>query len=141
MSTKKPISELSEILSNLNPILHRGSYVYCSLPSEEACTGIHLTSWIQEDEGLSVIVEKHIADQQGWVHSAAMAWITLNVYSSLEAVGLTAKVSSLLAENGISCNLVAGYHHDHIFVPEHDKEMAMQLLRELSGQDQNIKSV
>lgn len=46
-----------------------------------------------------------------------MAWLTLTVQSSLEAVGLTAAFSKVLTDEGISCNVLAGYHHDHILVP------------------------
>jgi hypothetical protein len=59
--------------------------------------------------------------------------ITLRVRSALDAVGLTAAVSTELAANGISCNIVAGYYHDHLFVPEDDADYAVALLRELSA--------
>ena len=45
------------------------------------------------------------------------AWITLGVESPLTAVGLTAAVSTALAEAGIACNVVAAMRHDHVFVP------------------------
>ena len=61
-----------------------------------------------------------------------MKRITLGVHSSLEAVGLTAAVSSLLAKHEISANMVAGYHHDHLFVPANDAERAVELLIQLA---------
>jgi uncharacterized protein len=62
------------------------------------------------------------------------AWITLTVHSALEAVGLTAAFSKALADVNISCNVVAGYYHDHIFVPQQDAEKAMAVLESLAHQ-------
>ena len=62
-----------------------------------------------------------------------MRCITLNVYSSLEGVGLTAAVATALADNGIACNMVAAFHHDHAFVPEALSETAMQVLKSLQA--------
>jgi hypothetical protein len=62
-----------------------------------------------------------------------MARITLTVQSSLEAVGLTAAFASVLAQGGISANVIAGFHHDHIFLPAADADRAMTLLRGLSN--------
>nr|WP_284734779.1 ACT domain-containing protein [Sphingosinicella terrae] len=75
---------------------------------------------IREEEGLTVI-----RPGIGW------ARITLGVNSSLEAVGLTARVAAALAERGIAANLVAGYHHDHLFVPWEDRQEALAVLRRL----------
>jgi hypothetical protein len=55
----------------------------------------------------------------------------LTVHSSLEAVGLTAAVSKALTEANISCNVVAAYYHDHIFVPVKDAKQAMRVLEKL----------
>jgi hypothetical protein len=54
------------------------------------------------------------------------------VHSGLEAVGLTARISTALAAHGISANIVAAFHHDHVFVPWDRREEAMTALRELS---------
>jgi len=59
------------------------------------------------------------------------AWITLSVHSSLEAVCLTAPFSKALADKGISCNVIAGFYHDHIFIGEGDKEKAILVLRNM----------
>jgi uncharacterized protein len=64
-------------------------------------------------------------------YAATYAWITLTVHSSLEAVGLTAAVSKALTEENISCNVVAAFFHDHIFVPVKDAERAMNALQRL----------
>jgi hypothetical protein len=62
-----------------------------------------------------------------------MSWITLNIHSSLEAYGLTAAFSNALAEANVSCNVVAGVYHDHIFVPRNDADKAMTVLKKLSS--------
>ena len=60
------------------------------------------------------------------------ARITLTVHSALEGVGLTAAVAGALAQAGIACNVVAGYHHDHLFVPWDRREEALAILQRLS---------
>ncbi len=61
------------------------------------------------------------------------AWITLTVHSSLEAVGLTAAVANTLASAGIACNVLAGFHHDHLLVPIDRVDDAMAALSRLSA--------
>jgi hypothetical protein len=62
--------------------------------------------------------------------------ITLNVHSSLEAVGFMAAVSAKLTEHGIGVNPVSGYHHDHCFVPLGKEQQAMKVLEELATEAQ-----
>ena len=70
------------------------------------------------------------ADALGVSYDYLAAWITLRVHSALDAVGLTAAVSTALAGAGISCNVIAGYHHDHLLVPV---DRAADALAALSG--------
>jgi hypothetical protein len=62
------------------------------------------------------------------------AWITLRVHSALDAVGLTAAVSLALTDAGISCNVVAGFHHDHLFVPHTRAADAVRVLEALAAE-------
>jgi hypothetical protein len=58
-------------------------------------------------------------------------WITLTVNSDLQAVGLTAVFASALGKAGISCNVVAGAYHDHIFVPIERTSEAIKVLKNM----------
>jgi hypothetical protein len=69
----------------------------------------------------------------GFSFDYVAAWITLNVHSALEAVGLTAAFATALGQAGISCNVIAGYYHDHLFVGQADAERAMHVLRDLAA--------
>ena len=81
----------------------------------------------REDEGVTAIVPAELADEAG-LDGPDFARITLMVHSDLEGVGLTAAVSTALADAGIACNMVAGFHHDHVFVPAARAEAALQAL-------------
>jgi uncharacterized protein len=81
-----------------------------------------------EAEGASVIALASILKAVGIDHQAGWAKITLGVNSSLDGVGLTAAVSQALADQGIACNMVAAYHHDHLFVPWDRREEAMDII-------------
>ena len=87
---------------------------------------------IQEEEGITWIITQDQADRLKLAYEQTFSRITLNVYSSLTAVGLTAAVSTRLAHRGISANVVAGYYHDHIFVASADAAKALQTLQNLS---------
>ena len=82
--------------------------------------------------GKGVFLSKKDAEELGLVFEFIAAWITLNIHSSLEAVGLTAAFASELGKHNISCNVIAGYYHDHIFVDKKDKEKAMKVLWEMT---------
>jgi hypothetical protein len=86
----------------------------------------------KEHEGWTIILNKTLADKLGYKYSYVAAWITLTVHSSLEAVGLTAAFSAALAKHFISCNVIAAYYHDHIFVAQKDAEKALSVLKELA---------
>jgi len=83
---------------------------------------------VREDEGLTVVLRRERADELGLPYDYVAAWITLRIDSTLEQVGLTALFSRALADAGISCNVLAGVHHDHLLVPADRAEEALDVL-------------
>jgi uncharacterized protein len=124
---------LSNLIKNMQPILNEGQYIFCTVSSKNDLDFDKIIHFFKEKEGFTTVVEKDYADEKGYAYSSSFAWITLLVHSSLEAVGLTAAFSNALAEYHISCNVVAGFYHDHIFVQQEFAQKAVDVLRELSS--------
>lgn len=124
------LTDLHQILGALRPSVRPGSFVVVSVrdPGDIACL-----ARIEEDEGTTLVVRQEIADAHGLDYETTFGWITLMVHSSLESVGVTAAVTSALARVGISCNVVAGYYHDHLLVPSVSIEEAVDVLGGLEG--------
>lgn len=115
----------------MRPELRPGRFVFVTVqrvPDDAAPV-----AWVREDEGVTLVLAQHEADRLGLPYEFVAAMITLRVHSSLDAVGLTALVSGTLAGSSISCNVLAGYFHDHIFVAVEHGQKALQLLRDLSA--------
>jgi len=128
-------TDLRRLLVALAPVLLKPDYVFCTVAHAtqvDYCELKPLASF-REDEGLSLILEQIVADEAGLIYESVFKGITLTVHSSLDAVGLTAAVAGKLAEHGISANVVAASHHDHIFVPRDKAEQALKLLAAMSG--------
>ncbi|MCB0707372.1 MAG: ACT domain-containing protein [Saprospiraceae bacterium] len=123
---------LQKLIANMEPVLNEGEYVFASVSDINAIPREITICEIKEKEGVTVIVSKKDAERLGLPFEFVAAWITLNIHSALEAVGLTAAFASALGENNISCNVVAGYYHDHIFVDTKDKYKAMVVLQALT---------
>jgi hypothetical protein len=115
-----PVSDLAGMLAGMSPVLDAQGWRFMLLEGEAPANAFAL---IREDEGTTAIVP----DEGG-----EFARITLMVHSALDGVGLTAAVSGALAGAGIACNIVAGFHHDHLFVPWHRRDEALALLQRLS---------
>src|SRR5882762_5193203 len=125
--------DLGKLLRTMKPERQPGDYVFCLVEDLSTVPLAEVVLMFRENEGITVIVSKELADKLGLSYSFVAAWITLTVHSSLEAVGLTAAFSTELAENGISCNVVAAFYHDHLFVPQKDSAKAMEILNGLSA--------
>ncbi|CAA6680108.1 MULTISPECIES: ACT domain-containing protein [unclassified Lentimonas] len=127
-------SNLSKLLSNLSPALLAGEFVFLSFRGSHYGDHADLEpiASVMECEGLTLVIPRQKAEEHGFEYESAFRAITLNVHSSLEAVGLTAAISSKLSEYGVSANVIAGYFHDHIFVPNTLAEQAVVAINELS---------
>ncbi len=125
-------TDLGSLLRDMKPELNAGEYVFCSVKADSLPPTADPIGRFREPEGTALILPRDQADALGLSYSFVSAWITLTVHSALEAVGLTAAVSQVLAEAGISCNVVAAYFHDHLFVPVSEARRAVDLLQNLS---------
>ena len=128
-------TDLKKLLQGMQPTLNQGEFVFCTVETMQQAHALEPLCMFQEMEAVTVILPKEKADAVSLPHAGTFAWITLKVHSSLEAVGLTAAVSNALTKANISCNVVAAYYHDHLFVPVTDAERAMDVLTTLSEQE------
>jgi uncharacterized protein len=120
--------ELEMLLAGLQPVLNAGRYAFVTLPADYSGATSTFVATMREAEGMSVILPEQDAIALGLPIAFCAAWITLTVNSDLAAVGLTAAFAAALAQAGISCNVVAGVCHDHLFVPAAQAEQAMEVL-------------
>ena len=119
------VVEGSAMIAGMCPMLMPGSFAFLTFPGDvpDQYSKAAIASF-RETEGWSLIVPADLAPEE-----MVMALITLEVHSALEGVGLTAAISVALAEADIPCNVVAGFHHDHIFVPEDCADRAVSVLK------------
>jgi uncharacterized protein len=120
---------LDQLLATMEPVIVPGEFVFVSV-SEGTIPDALAT--VYEPEGVTHVLRRHHADALGHHYEFVAAWIMLTVHSALDAVGLTAAVSGVLADAGISCNVIAGLHHDHLLVPTDRADESLRLLRSLT---------
>jgi hypothetical protein len=122
-------TDLAALLARMTPRLRPGRYVFATVPDGAPVPAAVVT--VAEDEGLTVVVPEAAAG--GLDVEYPCAWITLEVRSSLAAVGFLAAVTRALADAGISANPVSGFHHDHLFVPWDHRVEALAVLGALAA--------
>lgn len=126
------VSDLDELIRSMKPTVRDGEFVVVSVDPLRL-VGMPAEAIIREDEGPTVVMRREDADAEGIPYDFVAAWITLTVHSDLAAVGLTVAFSTALAEAGISCNVLAGFHHDHLLVPSERRDDALAALAKLAG--------
>lgn len=127
------MDDLDRALASLDAS-RAGVYVFTSV--KEVPEGVHPFAQIHEDEGTTLILPEQEARDAGLPRDERYARITLGAYTTLNSVGLTATIAQTLASRSISCNVIAGYYHDHLFVPADRVNEALALLRDLARQAQ-----
>ncbi|MFO7788772.1 MAG: ACT domain-containing protein [Halospina sp.] len=126
---------LQDLIKNLSPNLDPTPYVYCTVAHAQygQLEKLKPIVSIAELEGLTLVIPLEQAKAEKLDYYRVFQRITLKGHSSLEAIGLTSVVTSLLAERGITTNVIAGFYHDHMFVPSDRSDEAMQALKELAS--------
>jgi hypothetical protein len=130
---RQPIRDLTALLAALAPVVQDGEYRFCTIPAgTDVPADLTPVVTVVETEGVTLVLPAGQARGAGLAASAAYSWITLMVPSALDAVGLTAAVATALTREGIACNVIAGFHHDHLFVPVDAGTRAMSTLDRLT---------
>jgi len=122
-----------EMISRMTPTVQPGIFVFVTTGDPELVALLlpDAISTFREEEGMSMLIPVEIAERSKLKVDQPMCCITLNVYSSLEGVGLTAAVATALGDKAIPCNMVAACHHDHVFVPSDKCDQALEVLNTL----------
>ncbi|MBB1482799.1 ACT domain-containing protein [Tessaracoccus sp. MC1865] len=133
------LTDLGAMLRELSPSVRDGRFVYVLRADDTLddydweALEVEAQAVIVEEEGRTLVLEEEVALDYDKQFDGVFGWITLEVHSSLQAVGLTAAVSTALAGAGISCNMLAGLHHDHLLVPIDSVSNALEILERLSS--------
>ena len=126
-------TDLKKLLAAMTPELLAGTYVFATLaPGVAQPEGLEPVMVFREREGVTLIVTEDAAKEAGLTASFRCRMVTLNIHSSLEAVGFLAAITTRLATAGMGVNPVSAFYHDHLFVPAERAEEALELLRRLA---------
>lgn len=126
-------TDLNRLLRSLTAKLDGGLYVFATLKDGAVPDGLSPRMMFREGEGTTLILLKDEADAHGLPYEFPCRMITLDVHSSLEAVGFIARIASELAKAGMGVNPVAGFYHDHLFVPAGREEEALSILARIAA--------
>jgi len=121
-------TNLDELLKTLSARLVEGLYVFVTLDDQPVPDTLKPRMVFRETEGTTLIILKSEAESLGFDYEFPCRMITLDVHSSLEAVGFIARIATELARNDMGVNPVSGFFHDHLFVPDGRENDAMQIL-------------
>ena len=122
---------LDRLLASMEPSLAPETFVFCTVSPERTLEGLSPRMTFEEAEGRTLILVQYEAKAAGIDGEFPCRMITLNVHSALEAVGFLAVIVPALAARGMGVNPVAGFFHDHLFIPADKAEDAMECLHQL----------
>tara|TARA_B100000900_G_scaffold378645_1_gene362975 strand:- start:215 stop:559 length:345 start_codon:yes stop_codon:yes gene_type:complete len=78
------------------------------------------------------IIEKSKAIKLNIDYTFESRCIKLLSKTKLTDVGISSKITFILASNNIACNIISGYENDYFFVPFSDGLKAYQILNTIS---------
>lgn len=125
--------DLEKLMATMSAELHEGVFVFATVKNGQMPTGIAPRMMFQENEGTTLILLKSEAEAAGLSFEFPSRMITLNVHSSLEAVGFIARIATELAAAGMGVNPVSAFYHDHLFIPDGRQDEAMTLLKAMAA--------
>ena len=121
-------TNLDVLLRSMSAELVDGLYVFVTVSDGVLPDGIAPRMMFQEGEGTTLILLKNEAEAYGLAYEFPCRMITLNIHSSLEAVGFLARITTALAKHDMGVNPVSGFYHDHLFVPDGREQDALRVL-------------
>lgn len=126
-------TDLKKLLGSMTPELLPDVYVFATLaPGVVQPAGLEPMMLFREREGITLILREEDANAASLNVAFRCRMVTLNIHSSLEAVGFLAAITTRLATAGMGVNPVSAFYHDHLFVPADRAEEAMELLCQLA---------
>ncbi len=126
-------TRLDELIRSLSAVLVDGVFVFVTMPADHLPKGLKPRMIFEEAEGTTVISLRTEAEAHGLTFEFPCRMITLNIHSSLQAVGFIARIATELAKHNMGVNPVSGFFHDHLFVPEGREDEAMRVLKDLAA--------
>jgi hypothetical protein len=125
-------TNLDQLVKSMSAVLVDGLYVFATIAADQKVAGLAPRMMFEEAEGTTYILLKSEAEAYGLAYEFPCRMITLNIQSSLEAVGFMARIATELAKQDMGVNPVSGFYHDHLFVPDGREQDAMRVLKEMS---------
>ena len=126
-------TDLDVLLGSMTASLVEGVFVFATLENRSVPDGLVARMVFQEAEGTTLILLQSEADKFGLGYEFPCRMITLNIHSALEAVGFIARIATELAKEGMGVNPVAGFYHDHLYVPVGREEDALKVIAKLAA--------
>lgn len=125
-------TNLDKLLGSMAAELVDGLYVFVTVPDGVVPAGVRPRMLFHEAEGMTLILLKEEAEANDLAYEFPCRMITLNIHSSLEAVGFLARITTALARHDMGVNPISGFFHDHLFVPDGREMDAMRVLEEFT---------
>ncbi len=122
--------DLQTLLREMQPLLHPEKYVFCNVNEDVfPSLNLHPLATFREQEGITLVLQQRQAEGHSLSYEGVWALITLQVHSSLQAVGFLAKITAALAQAGVSVNVFSAYYHDHLLIPWEKRLQALNILK------------